>query len=781
LVVLIACTAAPQATPSTPPSSDGDLIVQLTDEPFGEASVDAAVAIFAANGVATYETPEAESPVQSVSEPTVPFKLLLDQVRVMAFEVNGEVAGIGGAELDTIVVTEPDVAPPSYILAGYVAAADTPGSVAARQIMRAEDWGVEEWRRAPDVVFPQLVMVLFLADVVREQMSVETADDSGPALAGFAPLQADRPVAPGVDELVAQSGPCSAVANFISGALRTVFDALKLGEPKRGVFAVLTRIWNYVVSIVEDVVRGIVKAFTDQVLHAIGRAAAIVGTISTIISIVKPWKTTLQPLPITTEKGIEGIRPVEHGNLIAKVAVPGPQEWPSWAQDCARQAGRALPNLRPEGANVTWGQVRQEPPALITVDATAPRLDYTGAAQLNFTTLVDFVDEPYVTLTGSIWAHVSIERPGLQDLLDVAKRELWSEIPSVVVGPLQAFLGPSIANIESSLRTLVTVSRAGGGWVRYHVQQPGASRDPNDPTCTNGCASSAGDPHLITVDGSEYDFQAAGEFVLMRSADGAFELQARQEPWPGHDTISFNTVAAVRLGGSRLIFSEADEQVSMTLDGVPLIPGTSTDVGDASLIVEPEGFAATLADGTQLYVFGLVGDGVNVVLAPSAGLDESGRGLLARVPVGGMGVPALPNGTVMPPTEGESAYFEALYGPFANAWRVTSQSSLFEYLPGESTDTFTVPDFPAEYITLTDLTPAQLDMGMSACEGVDSEVLREMCIFDAGVTNDDDFGTLYDITDNVMTTGEITVTVTAERTRPPRAPVTAGAEATEPP
>ena len=38
-----------------------------------------------------------------------------------------------------------------------------------------------------------------------------------------------------------------------------------------------------------------------------------------------------------------------------------------------------------------------------------------------------------------------------------------------------------------------------------------------------------GDPHERTADGLEIDFQAAGEFVVARSADGSVELQARFE------------------------------------------------------------------------------------------------------------------------------------------------------------------------------------------------------------------------------------------------------------
>ena len=39
--------------------------------------------------------------------------------------------------------------------------------------------------------------------------------------------------------------------------------------------------------------------------------------------------------------------------------------------------------------------------------------------------------------------------------------------------------------------------------------------------------------HMETIDQQEYDLQAAGEYVLLRSADGSIEMQGRQIPFPG--------------------------------------------------------------------------------------------------------------------------------------------------------------------------------------------------------------------------------------------------------
>src|SRR5207248_3235106 len=59
----------------------------------------------------------------------------------------------------------------------------------------------------------------------------------------------------------------------------------------------------------------------------------------------------------------------------------------------------------------------------------------------------------------------------------------------------------------------------------------------------------------------------------------------------------------------------------------------------------------------------------------------------------------LPDGTVLqqPLTTNE------LYQIFANAWRVTQATSLLDYQQGQSTATFTDPNFPYTNISLADL------------------------------------------------------------------------------
>ncbi len=66
----------------------------------------------------------------------------------------------------------------------------------------------------------------------------------------------------------------------------------------------------------------------------------------------------------------------------------------------------------------------------------------------------------------------------------------------------------------------------------------------------NTGGKSSGDPHLDTFDGLSYDFQGAGEFVLVESKVDDFVVQVRQEPANGIcSSAALNTAIATRVAG----------------------------------------------------------------------------------------------------------------------------------------------------------------------------------------------------------------------------------------
>src|SRR5262249_44844359 len=82
---------------------------------------------------------------------------------------------------------------------------------------------------------------------------------------------------------------------------------------------------------------------------------------------------------------------------------------------------------------------------------------------------------------------------------------------------------------------------------------------------TGGSAANDGDPHVPPVDGVHDDFQGAGEYVVLRDADG-LQIQTRQapvatasilgpDPHTGLTTcVSLDTAVAARVGTHRVTF-----------------------------------------------------------------------------------------------------------------------------------------------------------------------------------------------------------------------------------
>ena len=60
-----------------------------------------------------------------------------------------------------------------------------------------------------------------------------------------------------------------------------------------------------------------------------------------------------------------------------------------------------------------------------------------------------------------------------------------------------------------------------------------------------------GDIHVQTMDGANYDFQPAGEFVASRSTTGDLEVQLRLESTRFSSNVSVATAVAVRVDATR--------------------------------------------------------------------------------------------------------------------------------------------------------------------------------------------------------------------------------------
>ena len=287
---------------------------------------------------------------------------------------------------------------------------------------------------------------------------------------------------------------------------------------------------------------------------------------------------------------------------------------------------------------------------------------------------------------------------------------------------------------------------------------------PAGPPCTTGCAASNGDPHLNTVNGHPYDFQAAGEFTLLRSPDASLEIQGRQEPWHDADDVSINTAIAARVGSHTVGVYLVADGLQARVDGAVRDATTAIDLGSGGrLVAFPNGYEIDFPDGTTLWALSTRGYGIAAQIRPSPVLVRSAVGLLGPVVPGGLDVPALPDGTRLPRTTDAHAAYTEVYTTLADAWRVTDASSLFTYDAGAATATFTKPGFPAEaaVTSLSALPPGQLAPALQACAAIADPGLRDECVFDVAVTGQTGFADVYVLTQTFQQQGVAGLSSTA--------------------
>ena len=312
--------------------------------------------------------------------------------------------------------------------------------------------------------------------------------------------------------------------------------------------------------------------------------------------------------------------------------------------------------------------------------------------------------------------------------------------------------------------------------------------------------SDTGDPHIRTVNGTNYELQAAGEFTLLRDREG-MEIQIRQtpvetpppytSPYSGlTECVSLNTALAARVGSHRIAYLPVERgRYRFFLDGKPalLTPEgidlegdrvSSFDVGGETGLRVDYAHNAVLTVTPRLWTsYGLW------YLDVSVSNTNGDEGLMGRIPKGTW-LPLLPSGASVGPMPGSlHERHVALNRTFADAWRVTDKTSLFVYMPGTSTATFTDRDWPSEKPPCVlkpgfqkPVTPIRknipIEKAKQICKGVTIKDLHDNCVFDVVTTGDASFAKGYLVAQELRLCGTAVQIVGDKPTTRPGQPLT---------
>ena len=265
-----------------------------------------------------------------------------------------------------------------------------------------------------------------------------------------------------------------------------------------------------------------------------------------------------------------------------------------------------------------------------------------------------------------------------------------------------------------------------------------------------------GDPHLVSLDGLGYDFQAVGEFTLVEATAGAaLNVQIRTAPVEGSDLVSIISGMAADMGQGVSLMLDVNRSPALLIDGVatdvPATGVTPVAAGDGNVYFDGEAYTIVFGTGDALKV-AVFDDFMNVCvfLDPANAGGRSLHGLLGNADGDLSNDYQLRDGSPIPVDQISfdngvpSLEFDFLYGAYADSWRITDGTSLFHYAGtsgDEGTADYTDTNFPVGVLT-TDVLPADVladAIAAADAAGITDPVLRESAILDFALTGDDEF------------------------------------------
>lgn len=295
--------------------------------------------------------------------------------------------------------------------------------------------------------------------------------------------------------------------------------------------------------------------------------------------------------------------------------------------------------------------------------------------------------------------------------------EMWAQIDAALAD------ANSSANTTPRPRTNTTVANA--------------AMDRILDNYTNEPGGSSGDPHIVTLDGFRYGFQAEGVFTALVTTKGEFEIQVIQKKLRNIQA-SQNEAIAIKYGKTVINLAVSTETVFV--DGKPFT----------------QSFPATLADGMQIFqpqpkqflIKNPKGDLIAIrfrrslldyfVKLSPRNIGAIRGGVLGNYDFNSKNELIARDGIVLKNNDFRKK--EMLYQVFGNSWRIEPKDSLFVEEIKLNYPSFD-NQFPVKVLDLKDLSEAVKKRALLVCQtqGVEDKELLDNCVHDLSLTNNREF------------------------------------------
>jgi hypothetical protein len=265
----------------------------------------------------------------------------------------------------------------SFLMAGWVTSADSPGARWSAEVLGAEDWSA-----APAVTFPSAVLNLFLADVLTPPPDAvaatteEAAGLRGPSTAaGFRQRVSATPL----------QQPCPLVGVWVDAQLEQIFQLAALFASSGAIPPPVGAYINVAGELVlADLGQLKLLLETEWAVQKvlIGQAFAVLGTFALFASGLAGWTATLTA-STSSDRFAVGDEPDRPQTFTAGLTAPFP-DWAPPIAECAAAQGIDLPDPSGAGSSAAWHVTGL--PALGTETSRDAKFGSSGTAELRWNT-----------------------------------------------------------------------------------------------------------------------------------------------------------------------------------------------------------------------------------------------------------------------------------------------------------------------------------------------------------------------------------------------------------